>query len=522
MKRLLCLIAVFIIGVANAGTTIIYQDDFSGDGSTALNGLAPDIGSNVWVASAGFYDDGTQSSASGGALLPFEPESGKVYELSVDILIPSTLTSNWVGFGFQRDPISSPGANNAVDRMCNAGGYGWLLYHNGTDGYTNSVYEGVNTNNKMYRGTPVTDTTVSHTFKLVLDTTGIYWIVEAYADDVLIEVNLTTGDGIFETEPDINYVGLTTNLSGFTTAVTFDNFLFTVTDNSVYTPKTVLDYPEMVYDIYVDATVDNLWPTNDANYPALEDWSYDSTTSTYAIADLWFRKEGSTAAINGTVFQGLGVNLPQLTMDVNGLDNSKVYDVYAVCWVKKEFSSEYWYTYAAIGGNQLKLCDYYTADIVFDEGQFIIQGVQVYLGQVSGVDSFTVDVDGPVSNSSLYRAWFDGVALVEVVVDSTLPVPGQHDYSDGEVVTINAYDYLDCPEYNTFSRWIGDVSDPYSAQTTVVMDSEKTVTAVFTEFEDTECGDVCHPILSGDLTRDCMVDMDDLMILITDWFKHNE
>ncbi len=275
------------------------------------------------------------------------------------------------------------------------------------------------------------------------------------------------------------------------------------------------DYPELEYDIYVDATTDNLWPTNGADYPALEDWTQSSTA-----ANKWYTKTSSAAAINGTSFEGFGVDLPQLTMTIDGLDGAKVYDVYAICWVKKHTSTEYWYTYAGIGGNQLKLCDYYNAEKIFNEGQFIIQGSQVYLGQISGVASCTVEVDGPITNSATSRAWFDGVALVEAKIDSVSPVPGQHDYTDSEVVTLNAYDYVDCPEYYTFSRWIGDVADPYLPQTTIVMDSEKTVTAVFSEFEEAVCGDVCHPILPGDVTEDCLVDMDDLVIMANDWFEH--
>lgn len=283
------------------------------------------------------------------------------------------------------------------------------------------------------------------------------------------------------------------------------------------------DYPELKYDIYVDATTDNLWPSNDANYPSLTDWSYGLPETTYTGGDTtkWYRKTNSGAAINGTAFQGFGLDLPQLTMTLDGLDSTKVYDVYAICWVKKHNTiGEYWYADSGIGGNSLKRCDYYTAATIFNEGQFVIQGAQVYLGQVSGVTSCTVEVDGPYTNSSTSRAWFDGIALVEAKIETVSPVPGQHDYTDSEVVALNAYDYVDCPEYYTFLRWIGDVADPYLPQTTIVMDSEKTVTAVFNEFEEAVCGDLCHPVLPGDVTKDCMVDMDDLMIVVNDWLGH--
>jgi hypothetical protein len=190
--------------------------------------------------------------------------------------------------------------------------------------------------------------------------------------------------------------------------------------------------------------------------------------------------------------------------------------------VKKTVGSEYWYAYAGIGGNQLGLCDYYTAENVFTES-FSLQGAQVYLGQVSNVASCSVDIDGPVADESTSRAWFDGIALVDATIPTvrSAPAPGQYDYAEDEVVQLNAYDFIDCPNYNSFSRWIGDVADPYSPQTTVVMDSDKTVIAVFTDIEQAVCGDMCHPILLGDVNSDCMVDFKDLAIIAMDWFSNN-
>ncbi len=273
------------------------------------------------------------------------------------------------------------------------------------------------------------------------------------------------------------------------------------------------DYPKLVYDIYVDGSTDNLWPTDAASYPNLSDWLISP-----AVADKWYPKIGSAAAINGTAFQGYGTALPQLTMAVDGLDMAKVYDVYGVFWVKKKWTgSEYWYTLIGISGNELLLGDYDSADVVFNEGVFSIQGVEKFLGQVSGVESFTVDIDGPETDW-LSRAWFDGIALVEAKVDSVMPTVGQHDYTNGEVVQLNAYDYVDCPEVCVFERWVGDVTDPYLPQTTVIMDGPKTVTAVFNYFEGAACGDLCHPILPGDVNDDCMVDLMDLAIMAKDWF----
>ncbi|MFW5803022.1 MAG: InlB B-repeat-containing protein, partial [Verrucomicrobiota bacterium] len=58
---------------------------------------------------------------------------------------------------------------------------------------------------------------------------------------------------------------------------------------------------------------------------------------------------------------------------------------------------------------------------------------------------------------------------------SVLPAVGTHDYEPGAVVTLRA---LPEAEYR-FQRWYGDVSDPFSRVTTLVMDQDQTVMARF-------------------------------------------
>ena len=60
---------------------------------------------------------------------------------------------------------------------------------------------------------------------------------------------------------------------------------------------------------------------------------------------------------------------------------------------------------------------------------------------------------------------------------STIPSVGDHDYAEDEVVTVSAVSYGDWQ----FDSWTGDVADPYSATTTVSMDTDKIVTATFTQ-----------------------------------------
>jgi hypothetical protein len=59
----------------------------------------------------------------------------------------------------------------------------------------------------------------------------------------------------------------------------------------------------------------------------------------------------------------------------------------------------------------------------------------------------------------------------------TDPTAGESDHAEGSVVTIRAF----AAEGWTFDRWVGDVSNPGSPVTVVIMDSDKSVTANFVE-----------------------------------------
>ena len=75
---------------------------------------------------------------------------------------------------------------------------------------------------------------------------------------------------------------------------------------------------------------------------------------------------------------------------------------------------------------------------------------------------------------------------------------------------IYAENLISCLDVYHFDHWIGDVADPNSASTTIAMDSDKTVTAVFIDAR--RCGDECHPTDNfGDYNNDCIIDIADLV-----------
>jgi len=100
-------------------------------------------------------------------------------------------------------------------------------------------------------------------------------------------------------------------------------------------------------------------------------------------------------------------------------------------------------------------------------------------------------------------------------VNTVTPPPGEHEHAQGTTVDISAQRFVDCPDVYVFDHWEGDVNDPNSANTTVFMDTDKTVTTVF--IDGRQCGDECHPYPDGDLYRDCRVNFFDMAVFANNW-----
>jgi len=102
-----------------------------------------------------------------------------------------------------------------------------------------------------------------------------------------------------------------------------------------------------------------------------------------------------------------------------------------------------------------------------------------------------------------------------VGINSISPAVGDHNC--GALVNINAERFVNCPAVYNFDHWEGDVADPNAANTTVYMDSDKTITAVFVD--DRQCGDECHPYPAGDISKDCKVDFFDFAMVASSWLE---
>jgi len=103
----------------------------------------------------------------------------------------------------------------------------------------------------------------------------------------------------------------------------------------------------------------------------------------------------------------------------------------------------------------------------------------------------------------------------DVGIDTTTPSVGTHNY--GGWVTISAERFVNCPDVYEFDHWGGDVTDPNSSSTTVNMNQDKSVTAVFVD--DRQCGDECHPYPAGDINKNCIVDFTDFALFCQSWLE---
>ena len=219
-KLLLMLLAAALLAVtiSSASANVIYLEEFSGDGSVTVDGLAPTITTdgNTWASqnlqgSTMVTTDGVYTANAGCALLSFEPELNKVYTLSVEM---NHLGIKYLGFGFTKNPIR-PTAYNTGNRFPNVLGIAWFQYGHedvvgegsniklwgGPGSYTDGVKNAVIPNTGTYVGGEFV------TLMVVIDTTGDG--SSFTADFVMDGVSITDGpQTIALAVDDINYCGL--------------------------------------------------------------------------------------------------------------------------------------------------------------------------------------------------------------------------------------------------------------------------------------------------------------------------
>jgi len=105
----------------------------------------------------------------------------------------------------------------------------------------------------------------------------------------------------------------------------------------------------------------------------------------------------------------------------------------------------------------------------------------------------------------------------DIGVNTVNPLIGEHNYTQNMMLNISAEQFSVCPDVYVFDHWEGDVVDQYSSNTSVFLDADKTITAVYVSSQ--TCGDKCHPYPYGDVSKDCSVDLYDISIIAQNWLE---
>jgi hypothetical protein len=198
----LAALAVGFWGSAQKATAlVIYQENFTGSASTALNGSPLDTtdnngGTNTWVAHSGYKLSGatpTGTAPNTGAFLPFTPVAGNVYTLSASYtgIGPDGTSVSWQALGFGKS-VPSPFADGTDNRFISGAtlGRAWFFFR------PNNPTTPTDSPNKIQLGnsgtgtasSPVwTDATLARgeggdiDLKIVLDTNPLTWTADFFA-----------------------------------------------------------------------------------------------------------------------------------------------------------------------------------------------------------------------------------------------------------------------------------------------------------------------------------------------------
>ena len=209
-------VGLLALPAQHAAASTIYNETFSGAGTTDLNGTAPDTttGGEVWSASTDWKKDG--SIVAGGitddnAFLAFTPESGKVYTLSATLATPS---GAWAAVGFTETANTGGGTGNDDFWRNNPDEVGpWVLYRSSTNV---DSFLGPLTGGAEDEGDHVGPITLS----IELNTQGAAWSAEWFINGGSVRSET------FATNPtNISYVGLSRESGA---GASFDNFSLTV------------------------------------------------------------------------------------------------------------------------------------------------------------------------------------------------------------------------------------------------------------------------------------------------------
>ncbi len=186
---------------ARAQTNVIYFDPFTVTAGSVFNGSTPadhgGVGTEVWIApDDGLNLDGSSVTATAGsrwAALPFTPQEGNKYRISMDMNGTHT-GADWFALGWAETP--TPTSDYPSQQLS-----GWMLIRGLNPGYPLHSFTGYATDGGGAAG----DFTGPHNISVVLDTTVDNWTFQFFVDGVSqrgpVPFSATPG-----TNPTIDYV----------------------------------------------------------------------------------------------------------------------------------------------------------------------------------------------------------------------------------------------------------------------------------------------------------------------------
>ncbi|MEM7311671.1 MAG: hypothetical protein AAF497_00830 [Planctomycetota bacterium] len=337
-KVLFGLLVAFTCPVVS-GQTTIYSEAFDGFGFL-LDQSLEDFAGETWFANGFATDNGILDTGQfeGSATLPFIPEVGRVYNLSIDV---TTDTDRWFGIGFSQNASTSV-ENRPQDRFAQNGGIAWFLLRPtfGDVAKQVEIFGGPNTDlvipddDTDFFGPPAL-----YNMEVVLDTTADLSGSTFQADFLINGNSISNGMQTIDLElSNIANVGFTVegpdpNI-GFGPEVTVDNFLLTVTEEASIDG----DFDDNgIYDcLDIDALVGDIASgTNDVSF----DLTGDGSVTTDDLAS-WLLEAGEANIGPGRSYLPGDANLDSV-VDVSdfGVWNSNKFTSVAA-WCSGDFNAD--------------------------------------------------------------------------------------------------------------------------------------------------------------------------------------
>ncbi|MES2661072.1 MAG: PA14 domain-containing protein [Verrucomicrobiota bacterium] len=175
--------------------TANYTETFAGTG--ALNGNTTETGTGTWGSSTGWVrNNGVATKSATGdahALLPFLPQPGYVYTLSLEIdPTNSPGSADWFALGFTNDVATNTALYTQASLFPSIGQSWMLARANGSDGGTMTAFASATTN-PISASPTISPVGAYDTLSVMLDTRNSAWVSTYYMNGTLLATHNHAG-----------------------------------------------------------------------------------------------------------------------------------------------------------------------------------------------------------------------------------------------------------------------------------------------------------------------------------------